>query len=113
MSDGDLAIMDDIVGEAHVDWIDMGHAIGIVALAEGGDDDLALLHRAGGLVARLVRDGRLVPGDVGTAPGAFISWSTAPEASARFIEEYIAQVVAGSKPFEPWQPCLFAPGEGA
>ncbi|GLZ45845.1 hypothetical protein Acsp06_20300 [Actinomycetospora sp. NBRC 106375] len=112
MSDADLAMMDDIVGEARVDWIDMGHAIGIVSLAEGGDDDLALLRRAGGLVARLVREGRLVPGDVGTGRGAFVPWPSAPEASARFLEEYVAQVVAGTTPFEPWQPCLFAPGEG-
>ena len=111
MSSGDPAIMDDIVGEARVDWIDMGHAIGIVSLAEGGGDDLTLLRRAGGLLARLVRDGRLVPGDVGTAPGAFVPWPMTPEASARSIEEYVAQVVAGTKPFEPWQPCLFAPGE--
>jgi hypothetical protein len=100
-------LMDDIVAEARVDWIDMGHAIGIVGQVEGGDD-LALLRRAGTLVARLVRDGRLVPGGIGAAPGAFVPWSATPAEAALFLEEYVGQVVAGAKPFEPWEPCLFA-----
>lgn len=108
----ELEMMDDIVAEARFDWIDMGHAIGIVSLAEGGEDDLALLHRAGTLVSRLVRDGRLVPGDIGTTPGAFIPWPSAPADSARFLEDYVDQVVSGAQPFEPWQPCMFAAADG-
>lgn len=104
----DVEIMDDIVGEARVDWIDMGHAIGIVSLAETGADDIALLRRAGTLVARLVRDGRLVPGEAGAAPGAFVPWTTSADESARRLEEYVDEVVGGAKPFEPWKPCLFA-----
>jgi hypothetical protein len=104
----DRELMDDIVAEARVDWIDMGHAIGVVSQAEGKDDDLSLLRRAGDLVTRLVRDGRLVPGGVGTEPGAFVAWSTTPAESAQLLEDYVGQVVAGAKPFEPWEPCLFA-----
>ncbi|MDD7968495.1 hypothetical protein [Actinomycetospora lemnae] len=103
-------MMDDIVAEARADWIDMGHAIGIVSLDEGGDDDLALLRRAAGLVTQLVREGRLIPGDIGTEPGAFIPWPSSREDSARYLEEYVDQVVGGAKPFEPWQPCMFAAG---
>ncbi|MFC5136962.1 hypothetical protein ACFPK1_01845 [Actinomycetospora rhizophila] len=103
--------MDDIVEEARVDWIDMGHAIGIVSLAEGGEDDLALLRRAGTLVARLVREGRLVPGDIGTRPGEFLSWPSSPDESARHLE-YVDAVVSGTKPYEPWQPCMFAAVDG-
>ena len=109
----DTEIMDDIVGEARVDWIDLGHAIGLVSLAEGGEDDLALLRRAGTLVVQLVRDGRLMPGDIGTAPGLFVPWPTPPSESARLLEEYVHAVISGSRPYEPWQPCLFAAGEAA
>ncbi|MEJ2888887.1 hypothetical protein [Actinomycetospora aeridis] len=111
MSD-ELQLMDDIVDEAQVDWIDLGHAVGIVSQAEEGDD-LVLLRRAGRLVARLVREGRLVPGDVGTSPGAFDRWPSPPEEAARFLEEYVEDVVAGVKPYEPWRPCLFAAADGS
>jgi hypothetical protein len=104
----DAEMMQDIVEEARVDWIDMGHAIGIVSLAEGGDDDLALLRRAGALLAGLVRDGRLVAGEIGDGPGAFVPWRLSPPDAAQYLEDYVDQVVNGAKPFEPWQPCLFA-----
>jgi hypothetical protein len=107
----ELELMDDIVEEARVDWIDMGHAIGIVSLAEGGENDLALLRRAGALVARLVREGRLVAGDIGTTPGAFVPWPSPPGESARRLDEYVDEVVAGAKPYEPWEPCMFAAAE--
>lgn len=106
-------MINEIVGEASVDWIDMGHAIGIVSLAEGGDDDLALLRRATSIVARLIREGRLVPGDVGPAPGVFVPWSSTPDESARRLEEYVNEVVAGTKPYQPWEPCMFAAAGGS
>jgi hypothetical protein len=39
---------------------------------EGGEDQLALLRRAGALVVQLLRDGRLVPGEIGSKPGEFV-----------------------------------------
>lgn len=108
----ELEVMDDIVGEARADWIDLGHAIGVVARVEGEQDDLALFRRAATLITRLVRDERLVPGDVGTSPGSFIPWSSTPDDSARFLEDYVEQVVAGAERFEPWQPCMFAAADG-
>lgn len=104
----DLELMDDIVGEARVDWIDMGHAIGIVALAEPDDDDRELRQRAGALLVQLVRDGRLVAGEAGSAPGEFVPWPSTSDDSARLLEQYLAEVADGTRPFEPWQPCLFA-----
>jgi hypothetical protein len=103
----DLELMEDIVEEARYDWIDMGHAMGVVNIVEGGEDRLALLRRAGTLIVRLVREGRLVPGDIGKAPGEFVPWQLSPQAAAAAIDEYVNEVVGGSKPIEPWQPCLF------
>jgi hypothetical protein len=98
----------DILEEARYDWIDMGHAMGIVHIAEGGEDQLALLRRAGALVVGLVREGRLAPGEIGKAPGEFVPWPLDPASAAQALEEYLEEVLSGSKPVEPWQPCLFA-----
>ncbi|WP_433784452.1 hypothetical protein ACQPX6_29900 [Actinomycetospora sp. CA-101289] len=104
----DVSLMDDILEEARYDWIDMGHAMGLVHIAEGGEDQLALLRRAGALVVSLVRAGRLSPGEIGKAPGEFVPWPLAPAAAAQVLEEYLDEVFSGAKPVEPWQPCLFA-----
>jgi hypothetical protein len=79
----------------------MGHAMGVVHIAAGGEDQLALLRRAGTLVVGLVRDGRLVPGE-------FVPWQLDADAAAHVLREYFDEVIAGTKPVEPWQPCLFA-----
>lgn len=107
----DDELVEDILNEARFDWIDMGHATGVVSLVEGGEDDVALWRRAGALVVGLVREGRLVPGRIGKTRGSFIAWSVSPEEAARFLEQYFGQVLAGEKPLEPWQPCLFADAE--
>lgn len=101
-------LMEDILEEARYDWIDMGHAMGVVHIVEGGEDQLALLRRAGALIVGLVRDGRLSPGEIGKAPGEFVPWPLAPTAAAQILEEYLDEVLGGAKPVEPWQPCLFA-----
>ncbi len=107
----DDELMRDIVDEARVDWIDFGHALGIVKIVEGGDDRLERFRRAAPLVVRLVRDSRLVPGEIGRTPGAFIAWPMSARAAADALEQYFGQVLAGEKPLEPWQPCLFAAGD--
>jgi len=104
----DVDLMEDILEEARYDWIDMGHAMGVVHIVEGGEDQLALLRRAGALIVGLVRDGRLAPGEIGKAPGEFVPWPLAPTAAAQILEEYLDEVLSGAKPVEPWQPCLFA-----
>lgn len=107
----DADVMEDILNEARFDWIDMGHAIGIVSIDEGGDDDLALFERAGRLVVRLVREGRLVPGDIGKRPGSFIAWPLSPTDASQVLGEYVDDVLVGRRPLEPWQPCMFADAE--
>ena len=97
-----------LIDEARDDWIDIGHAMGLVHIAEGGTDQLALFRRAGALVVSLVRAGRLSPGEIGKAPGEFVPWPVAPAAAAQALEEYLDEVLSGAKPVEPWQPCLFA-----
>lgn len=97
-----------IFDEARDDWIDMGHAMGLVHLVEGGEDQLALLRRAGALIVGLVRDGRLSPGEIGTVAGEFVPWALNPASAAQHLEEYLDEVLRGAKPVEPWQPCLFA-----
>lgn len=104
----DASLQDDILDEARDDWIDMGHAMGLVHIAEGGEDQLALLRRAGALVVKLVRDGRLAPGGIGKVRGEFVPWPLEPAAAAQVLEEYLDEVLSGAKPIEPWQPCLFA-----
>jgi hypothetical protein len=110
MSD-DEELMEDILNEARFDWIDLGHALAVVKIVEGGDDRVERYRRAAALVIRLVRDARLVPGDIGTTPGAFMAWDMAPENAADALERHARAVLAGDKPLEPWQPCLFADAE--
>lgn len=107
----DAELMEDILDEARFDWIDFGNAMGVVAVVEGDDTDAALRPRTSALVVQLVCEGRLVPGEIGTKPGEFVPWQLDREAAARVLEEYFDEVVAGRKPVEPWQPCLFAVAE--
>ncbi|GAA4728553.1 hypothetical protein [Actinomycetospora chibensis] len=104
----DEDLMADIVNEAQFDWIDLGHAMAVVKIVEGGDDRVERYRRATDLVVRLVREGRLVPGDIGTAPGAFAAWDMAPGDAAQALERHTQAVLAGDEPLEPWQPCMFA-----
>ena len=54
------------------DRIDLFHAMAMVKIVEGGEGRPPLLRRAGPLVVRLVREGRLICGDgSGEGPGAF------------------------------------------
>lgn len=104
----DRELMESILDEATFDWIDFGQAIGVVAVVEGDDTDKALFPRTSALVVQLVREGRLVPGEIGSKPGEFVAWELDAEASARVLQEYFDEVIAGTKPVEPWRPCLFA-----
>jgi hypothetical protein len=104
----DQELMESIVDEASFDWIDFGQAIGVVAVVEGDGTDRALFPRTSALVVQLVRDGRLVPGEIGSKPGEFVPWQLDADAAARVLREYFDEVIAGTKPVEPWRPCLFA-----
>ena len=104
----DEELMDDIVNEARFDWIDLGHALAVVRSVEGGDDRLVRYRRATALVVRLVREGRLVAGDIGTTRGAFVAWDMTPNDAAEELERHARAVLSGDLPLEPWQPCMFA-----
>lgn len=107
----DEELMDDIVNEARFDWIDLGHALAVVRIVEGGEDRLARYRRATALVVRLVREGRLVAGDIGTTRGAFVAWDMSPDDAADELERHARAVLSGDLPLEPWQPCMFADAE--
>ena len=104
----DEELMADIVNEARFDWIDLGHAMAVVKIVEGGDDRIERYRRATALAVRLLGEGRLVAGDIGTTKGAFVAWDMSPEEAADALERHARAVLAGDKPLEPWQPCMFA-----
>ena len=38
----------------------------------------------------------------------FVAWDMSPEEAADALERHARAVLAGDKPLEPWQPCMFA-----
>ena len=106
MDDGPLH--DAIVAEAASDWIDLFHAIAVVKIVEGGEGRMHLLERAGPLVVRLVREGRLVAGDLGPR-GTLVVWPMSQDHAAEIVEIYVSRALSGRGPFIPWEPCALGP----
>ncbi|WP_233357199.1 hypothetical protein [Saccharomonospora iraqiensis] len=103
-----LAVLDElracVVEAAEDDWVYFAELVGMVREITGRSDDL--LDRTGRAAARLVRDGRLVPGTLTEAEG-FIAWETGPAESAARIEREVAALERAGVWPQPGDVCWF------